>query len=215
MSVHVEGLTVGPFQENCYLLRRQDSPETVVIDPGDEAPRIIAHLEQHDLVPVVILNTHAHLDHIGAVAALKDRFGISFRLHDLDLDTLSQAPDAARLYGVSVPEVPRVDQGFCHGEKIQAAGLSVLVRHTPGHTPGHVCFVVEDVLFSGDTLFHGSVGRTDLPGGDWDTLLESISLHLLSLPDPTRVYSGHGPATTIGRERLFNPFLKGLSAGTR
>lgn len=215
MNVHVEGLTVGPFQENCYFLRRQDSPETVVIDPGDEAPRIISYLEQQHLVPVVILNTHAHLDHIGAVAALKDRFGISFRLHGSDLDTLTQAPDAARLYGVSVPEVPRVDQGFDHGERIQVAGLAIEVRHTPGHTPGGVCFVVEDVVFSGDTLFLGSVGRTDLPGGDWDTLLESISLHLLSLPDPTRVYSGHGPATTIGRERRLNPFLKGLSPGTR
>jgi glyoxylase-like metal-dependent hydrolase (beta-lactamase superfamily II) len=209
----VDTLTVGPFQENCYFLRRPESRETLIIDPGEEAPRLLAHLEHHELLPVAILNTHAHLDHIGAVAALKARYGIPFRLHADDLETLHQAPEAARLYGVRVPEVPAVDGGFAHLEQLELAGLTLEVRHIPGHTPGHVCFVVAEAVFAGDALFLGSIGRTDLPGGDTATLLASISDQLLTLADATRVYSGHGPATTIGRERQHNPFLRGWSAG--
>lgn len=214
-SLWVESLTVGPFQENSYFLRRPDRPETVLIDPGDEAPRLVAFLESHALVPILIINTHAHLDHMGAVDALKQRYGIPFRLHADDLDLLRHAPDAARMFGVNVPIVPQVDTPLSHLERIEAGGLSLEVRHTPGHSPGHVCFVADDLVFAGDALFYGSVGRTDLPGGDTETLLRSISEQLLTLPDTTRVFSGHGPATTIGRERKHNPFLSALPWGER
>jgi glyoxylase-like metal-dependent hydrolase (beta-lactamase superfamily II) len=210
-GIQVDCLTVGPFQENSYFLRRRGEPETILIDPGDEADRLCEVLDRHALLPVAILNTHAHLDHIGAVSALKERYGIPFRLHAAELDILRGAPDAARLFGVDVPPVPEVDAPLAHLERIQLAGLSLEVRHTPGHSPGHVCLVVPGAVFAGDALFYGSIGRTDLPGGDTQTLLDSIARHLLSLPDPTLVYSGHGPVTTIGRERRQNPFLLGLA----
>lgn len=208
----VDAFVVGPFQENCYFVRREGRADTVVIDPGDEASRLIAHLEREKLNPVAILNTHAHLDHIGAVAEMKERFGLPFYLHPDDLPILAQAPGAARLYGVRVPTLPEVDHPLRHGQTLPLAGLAIEVRFTPGHTPGHVSFVVEDRVFSGDALFQGSIGRTDLPGGDTETLLASIERELLSLDDATQVYSGHGPATTIGRERRHNPFLSGRNA---
>lgn len=209
----VDTFVVGPFEENCHFLRRADRPETLIIDPGDEAPRLLEHIEREGLVPVALLNTHAHLDHIGAVAELQERYQIPFHLHPEDVPILQSAPQAARLYGVRVPVVPQVDRSLAHGETIQAAGLSVAVRHAPGHTPGHVIFLVADLVFSGDVLFRGSIGRTDLPGGHTETLFASIQRELLTLADATRVYSGHGPATTIGRERQHNPFLQGLAPG--
>jgi hydroxyacylglutathione hydrolase len=210
LGLQVDGLTVGPFQENTYFLRKSDSRETVIIDPGDEAPRLIAFLESGSLVPVAIINTHAHLDHIGAVAALKERYAVPFLLHADDLELLRRAPVAARLYGVNVPVVPEVDAPLAHLQKLDWAGIAMEVRHTPGHALGHVCLVVEGAVFAGDALFYGSIGRTDLPGGDTETLLASIADQLLTLPDSTVVYSGHGPQTTIGRERAHNPFLRGL-----
>ncbi len=209
----VESFVVGPFEENCHVLRLSDRAETVIIDPGDEAPRLLAHFEKAGWAPVAILNTHAHLDHIGAVKALQERFKIPFHLHPEDLPTLGTAPQAAHMYGVPVPDVPRVDRHLAHGETLELAGLAIRVRHTPGHTPGHVCFVVADVVCSGDALFRGSIGRTDLPGGDTATLLASLANEFLTLDDSVKVYSGHGPVTTIGRERLHNPFLQGLSPG--
>lgn len=211
-SIVLESFVVGPFQENCHFIRRADRPETVIIDPGDEAAKLLHHLERQSLRPVAILNTHAHLDHIGAVEPLQQRFGIPFHLHPADLPTLQSAPESARMFGVPVPAVPQVDAELAHGQIVDAAGLAFAVRHTPGHTPGHVCFLVEDVVFSGDLLFMGSVGRTDLPGGNTVLLFASIEKELLTLDDATRVLSGHGPATTIGRERRHNPFLQ-KSAG--
>jgi len=212
-SLVVESFVVGPFEENCHILRRSDQSEIVIVDPGEEAPRLISHIEEAGWVPVAILNTHAHLDHIGAVSALQERFGIPFHLHPEDLPILEAAPHAARLYGVRVPVVPHVDRSLSHGETLELAGLSIRVRHTPGHTPGHVCFLVADVVCSGDALFRGSIGRTDLPGGDTETLFRSLANELLTLDDALKVYSGHGPVTTIGRERLHNPFLQGLPTG--
>jgi len=208
-GLQVDGLTVGPFQENTYFLRRFGGRETVIIDPGDEAPRLIAFLESQDLVPLAIVNTHAHLDHIGAVAALKDRYAVPFLLHADDFDLLQRAPESARLFGVNEPVVPQVDAPLTHLEKLAWAGIAMEVRHTPGHARGHVCLVVEGAVFAGDALFYGSIGRTDLPGGDTETLLASIAAQLLTLPDSTVVYPGHGPSTSIGRERLHNPFLRG------
>lgn len=205
----VDTQTVGPFQENTFFLRRDDSQETVIIDPGDEHERLIAWLDGDTLKPVAIVNTHAHLDHIGAVAPLIAKYGVPFYLHPADLPILREAPEHARMFGVRVPLVPTVDVDLAHGDVLRLAGLSITVLHTPGHTPGGVSLQVDGRLFAGDTLFSGSVGRTDLPGGDRDALLASLSHRIMVLDDETVVHSGHGPDTTIGTERRSNPFLTG------
>jgi glyoxylase-like metal-dependent hydrolase (beta-lactamase superfamily II) len=205
----VDMVTVGPFQENTFFLRAADAPETIVIDPGDEPERLISIVETHRWKPVAIVNTHAHLDHIGAVSELKNHFKLPFYLHPDDLNTLRDAPEHARMFGVRVPLVPEVDHALEGGQTLDLAGLQIRVLYTPGHTPGGVSFVVDGRVFAGDALFYGSIGRTDLPGGDYDTLMRSLREQLLPLPDETIVHCGHGPDTTIGRERRQNPFLSG------
>ncbi|MCA9524447.1 MAG: MBL fold metallo-hydrolase [Myxococcales bacterium] len=205
----VEYLVVGPFQENSYLLRRPDSTQTVLIDPGDEVERLLAQIEREKLEPIAIINTHAHLDHIGAIVPLQQRFELPFYLHDAELPVLQMAPLAARMFGVPAPELPTVDRALQIGEPLQLAGLDFELRFTPGHSPGSVTFLVGGVAIAGDVLFYGSIGRTDLPGGDYDTLIQSIERQLMSLDDETVVFSGHGPHTTVGRERRLNPFLQG------
>lgn len=205
----VDTETVGPFQENTFFLRRGESPETVIIDPGEEAERLIAHMDAQHLVPVAIVNTHAHLDHMGAVVPLMRKYAVPFYLHPADLPILREAPEHARMFGVRIPEVPVVDGELADGEVLELAGLRIAVLHTPGHTPGGVSLNVDGRLFAGDALFNGSVGRTDLPGGDWDTLLDSLLNRIMALADETVVHSGHGPDTTIGHERRTNPFLTG------
>ena len=203
----VDGVTVGPFQENTYVLRRTEAPDVIIIDPGDEAERLVALVEDHGWRPRAIVNTHAHLDHMGAVQGLKERYGIPFYLHPDERSVLTAAPEHARLFGVREPAVPAVDAPLHDGLVLAVAGLELTVIHTPGHTPGGVSLQVDGRLFAGDTLFYGSVGRTDLPGGDWETLMRSLRERILVLPDETLVHSGHGPDTTVGRERRHNPFL--------
>jgi hydroxyacylglutathione hydrolase len=206
-DTHVDTETVGPFQENTFLLRPGDAPHTLIIDPGDEPERLIARIQGDQLVPVAILNTHAHLDHIGAVVPLIRMYDLPFYLHPADLPILKDAPEHARMFGVRVPEVPAVDFELADGDVLELAGLRITVLHTPGHTPGGVSFAVDGRLFAGDALFKGSVGRTDLPGGDWETLRDSLLNRIMTLDDETVVHSGHGPDTTVGHERRTNPFL--------
>lgn len=204
----VDSLTVGPFQENTFFVRSSGSSEVVIIDPGEEAGRLEDTIESHNWKPVAILNTHAHLDHVGAVVPLQQRYGIPFYLHPKEEPILNAAPEAARLYGVREPEIPSAIKPLSPGDSVVLAGLTFQVRFTPGHTPGHVAFVLSDRVFAGDVLFSGSIGRTDLPGGHTETLLVSIRDQMLTLPDPFIVHCGHGPDTTIGRERASNPFLQ-------
>lgn len=208
-STAVDTLAVGPFQENTFLLRAADAADVIVIDPGEDAERLIEFMGKHDYTPVAIVNTHAHLDHIGAVEPLKQQYDIPFYLHPDDREILQSAPEHARLFGVRVPEVPEIDVELSDNQTLELAGLRIQVLHTPGHTPGGVSLQVGTRVFAGDTLFFGSIGRTDLPGGDFQTLMKSIEERLLTLPDETVVHSGHGPDTTIGRERQHNPFLTG------
>jgi glyoxylase-like metal-dependent hydrolase (beta-lactamase superfamily II) len=205
----VDMVTVGPFQENTFFLRPVSSPDTVIIDPGDEADRLISIIASHGWKPVAIVNTHAHLDHIGAVDELRHHFNVPFYLHPGDVPTLKEAPEHACMFGVRAPVVPTVDHELAHGQYLDLAGLRIQVLHTPGHTPGGVSFAVDGRVFAGDALFYGSIGRTDLPGGDYEMLMRSLKERLLTLPDDTIVHSGHGPDTTIGRERRHNPFLMG------
>ncbi len=207
-NTDVDHLVVGPFQENTWLLRAAGKPETVVIDPGDEAERLCAAIDAAGLRPVAIVNTHAHLDHVGAVAPLKAHYGIPFYLHPDDFGVLERGPASAMAYGLPPFEVATVDHELADGQRLALAGLSIDVVFTPGHCPGHVSLHVDGRCFGGDCLFAGSIGRTDLPGGDTATLMATLRDHFLTLPDETIVHSGHGPDTTIGDERATNPYLR-------
>lgn len=205
----VECLVTGPFQENTYLVARGEAQPCVIIDPGDEADKIAETIEELELKPEMILNTHGHLDHIGAVPDLRERYGIPFAIHPADAFLLENVNEHAKLFGLTGYRDPEVDRELVAGETIEVAGLSLEVIFTPGHSPGHVTFLVGGVAFGGDCLFEGSIGRSDLPRSDPAALRRTLHEIFLSWPDATRVYPGHGPATTIGRERRSNPFLTG------
>ncbi len=209
MPLSIRMLTVGPVAANAYLVTDAATGATVVIDPGDEAPRLLAALEEAGHPPIEIWLTHAHFDHIGAVAALREAHPVPVRLHPADAPLYDDAERQAAWFGMTVrpPGVAPVD--LADGERLALGDHVFEVLHTPGHAPGHVAFYTADagVLFSGDALFRGSVGRTDLPLCDPLALERSLRERLMVLPDETRVLSGHGPETTIGRERRSNPFL--------
>jgi len=208
--LNVHTLVTGPFRENCHLVWDEATSEALVVDPGDEADRILAEVRQRGLDVKLLVCTHAHIDHVGAVAALKRTLGAPFALHRDELEVLKAVPRAAALFGLPEPEVPEVDRRLTHGDLIHLGSQTARVLHTPGHSPGGCCIHFEEagLVLSGDTLFAGSVGRTDLPGGSTETLIVSIEEQLLALPETTVVHPGHGPATSIGAERQHNPFLQ-------
>ncbi len=206
-ETEVRRVAVGPFQVNTFFLHRRGESDTVVIDPGDESERLFAIVEENGWRPVAILNTHAHLDHIGAVQAFRTRFDIPFHLDEKDRFLLEAAPDHARMFGITPPEIPPIDRPLDGTGTITLAGMRIETIHTPGHSPGSVCFRVDGRLFAGDLVFQGSIGRTDLPGGDFETIAKSLREELLTLPDETVLHCGHGPDTTVGEERKNNPFL--------
>ena len=207
----LEMLTVGPFQENCYVVGDEEAGTGVIVDPGDEAARIALAVEQTNLEITQILITHAHIDHVGAVAALVDEYSCPVLMHAEAEPMLGQLPTQAMMMGLRFGKVPAVDRHIEDEASIEVGGLQLRSLYTPGHAPGHIAFYIESegLLLSGDTLFAGSVGRVDLPGGSMEVLMRSIEERLLTLPDETRVYPGHGPGTTIGNERVHNPFLQG------
>jgi hydroxyacylglutathione hydrolase len=206
-----EMLTVGPFQENCYVIGDEETGVGAVVDPGDEAARIALTVEQTGLEIGHILITHAHIDHVGAVAALADEYACPVLMHAEAEPMLNQLPTQAMMMGLRFGKVPTIDRHIEDDEVLEIGGLRLKSLYTPGHAPGHLAFHVEGegLVLSGDAVFAGSVGRTDLFGGDMEVLLRSINEKLLTLPDETRVYPGHGPETTIGNERSYNPFLQG------
>ena len=211
----LEVFAVGSIQANCVLLGDAEAGEVVVIDPGEEAARIVERLEASGLQPTMILHTHGHLDHVGGTADLSRLLGgnLPIGLHPDEIELYRNAPVQARMFGLEVDAPPEPDLMLRHGDTVSVGSLELEVRHTPGHSPGGVCFVVsgtEDPLaIAGDVLFSGSIGRTDLPGGSFQVLDKSIREQLYTLPDETRVICGHGPDTTIGRERTSNPFVSG------
>jgi hydroxyacylglutathione hydrolase len=208
----VSVVPVGALQCNCTILGDPASGEALVVDPGDEVEKILNALRRQGLRCTTILNTHAHIDHVGANHALKDAAGARVMLHEADLPLYDNMRVQSEWMGGLIPEPPRaeVDGHVGQGDRVRAGVVTVEVLHTPGHTPGSICFRVEGkdpLLLSGDTLFAGSIGRTDLWGGDFDQEIASIRTRLLTLDDTTRVIPGHGPETTIGWERRRNPFL--------
>ncbi|MCG8469461.1 MAG: MBL fold metallo-hydrolase [Gemmatimonadetes bacterium] len=209
-TVPLNGLTVGPFQSNCYILGPTAGGSLVVVDPGDEASRIEGAIDAIDGALAAILLTHAHLDHVGAVAALKRRWDVPVWLHPDDLPLHRRAAELGAAYGLAIEQPPDPDRAFAPREPFVIDDLSLEVRHTPGHSPGSVTLIGGPGAFVGDTVFAGSIGRTDLPGGDTRTLLEAIVSQVLSLPAQTRLFPGHGPETTVAAEAATNPFLSGL-----
>ena len=212
-----EVLVVGALQCNCSILGDEETREAIVIDPGDEVERILGVLKQHSLKAKYILNTHAHFDHVGNCRELKEATGAEIWLHKADLPIYESAPRQAAMfamYGVKPIRMTAVDQFMRDADGVQVGKISAQVINTPGHTPGslslHVPGSAREVLFAGDTLFNGSIGRTDLPGGDYRQLLSSIKAKLLALPDDTLVIPGHGERTTLAREKESNYFLQGL-----
>lgn len=204
----LEGFPVGPIGANCYIFGDEATGEAFVIDPGDEPERVLDRLGQLRARPVAIVNTHGHFDHVQGVDAVRRATGAPFWIHEAEREVLEEGPARARLlFGLELPASPVPDRWLCDGDRLQVGGLSLTVRHTPGHSPGGVCLLGDGLAFVGDTLFAGSIGRTDLPGADLDTLLRSIAQVLLPLPDETVCYPGHGPETTIGDEKRTNPFL--------
>lgn len=203
------GFPVGPLQANAYLAICEETARCALVDPGAEADRLLAAVANEKARVDSILLTHAHIDHVGGVAAAKRETGAPVYLHPADASLYRAAPAQALAFGLQIEELPELDRELEDGQIIDIGREKLEVRHTPGHSPGHVCLIGDGFAVVGDCVFAGSIGRTDLPGGDYETLMESISEKLLILPDETVLYSGHGPATTVGRERQGNPFLTG------
>lgn len=210
MRLHVE--VVEPFAENSWLLACEASGQAALIDPGGHVVELLARAAQLGVVVKEIWLTHAHIDHVAGVADAVDATGAPIRLHPHDLPMYETVAQQAAMFGLQVRRPPAPTHWLAAGEQLTLGTLRANVLLVPGHSPGHVAFWLpeEAVLLSGDCLFAGSIGRTDLPGGDYATLMRSIHEQLLVLPDHARVLSGHGPETTIGRERRTNPFLTGI-----
>jgi hydroxyacylglutathione hydrolase len=212
VSIDVEMLTVGPIAENCFLIRAEGQDRILIVDPGEEAERILAAAEQMGTGVEAILLTHCHFDHIGAVAPVAKATGAPVYCPQLEVPVLADIMSFVPWPEFGPFESYEADEAVSGGEALELAGLTLDVIHTPGHSPGHVTYSVqgEEAIFSGDVLFQGSVGRVDLPGGDGPTLIESIRVLLDSHPDETVVYPGHMGTTTLGAERASNPFLTSI-----
>ncbi len=203
-------VVVTEFMTNCFILGDEQTHQAIVIDPGGEADKILRLIDSMGLTVMAVVNTHAHVDHIGAIRQIKDVTGAQIMMHEAELPLLQAASRMGRLFGIRIEQPPDPDRFLSEGEVISLGdGISLSVLDTPGHSPGGISLVTSDkkLCFAGDTLFAGSIGRTDLPGGDYHTLIASIKTKLLPLGDDMKVLPGHGPATTLGVERRYNPFL--------
>ena len=216
-ALDVRTFTVGPIQENAYIVRRQGADRAVLVDPGAEPERLIDALEALGVALDAILVTHTHFDHVGAVAALARHTGAPVYCPVIERDVLADLDGYMGATGFGPFESYEADEDLEGGERLQLAGFEIDVLFTPGHSPGHLTYALaaQRAVFSGDVLFAGSVGRVDLPGGDWPTLAASIAGLLDAYPDDTLVYAGHMSLTTLGRERDTNPFLAELPAPAR
>ncbi len=203
----IQSMAVGPIQANCYILGCEETKEAAVIDPGGEADRILRSLAASQLTLKLILNTHGHFDHVAANRPIKEATSAQILIHSLDAPMLGQLAASAATWGLSAEDSPPPDRLLAEGDTITFGKISLNVIHTPGHTPGGVSFHTDNKVFVGDTLFAGSVGRTDFPGGDAGTLKTSIQQKLFTLGDAVTVYPGHMGTTSIGQERQHNPFV--------
>lgn len=209
----LQTLLVGPLGVNCYILGDEKTHEAIIIDPGGNARDVLNTLQRTRLKAVAIVNTHAHFDHIIALNEVRATTRAPFMLHADEVPVLAAAEASAGMFGMHVTQPAPPDRVLKDGDEVKAGNLVLRVLHTPGHTPGGICLQYENQVFVGDTLFQGSIGRTDLPGGDYATLMRSIRDKLLPLPDDTVIYPGHGQPTTMGEEKQLNPFVRPLITG--
>jgi glyoxylase-like metal-dependent hydrolase (beta-lactamase superfamily II) len=208
--VRIDVFVVGPFQENTYLLSDPATGDAVFIDPGDDGDALAAVIRDRELKLSAIWLTHAHIDHIGGIAGVKRHYDVPVFMHPLDEPLYKRAQEVAEMYQIAFEEGPLPDKSLSEGDTMRVGSLEFRVMHVPGHAPGHVAFVGQGVVFGGDCLFAGSIGRTDLPFADPVQLDASLE-RLAALPPQTKVLPGHGPETTIDRERVSNPFLNGTA----
>ncbi|MBI2409231.1 MAG: MBL fold metallo-hydrolase [Gemmatimonadetes bacterium] len=206
----VRALTVGPFQENCYLVADESTGDAVLVDPGDEGARLLVAVAEGGFTLRALWITHAHIDHIGGIAAVKRVHNVPVYLHPADRPLYDRVVEQGRKYGLQIDAPPPPDVDLSDGDTVTVGALRFDVMHVPGHAPGHVAFVGHGVVFGGDCLFAGSIGRTDLPLSDPRALEKSLQ-RFAALPPETEVYPGHGPTTTIGEENQTNPFLTGAA----
>ncbi len=203
----IKEMAVGPLMANCFICGCKKTKEAVVIDPGGDADKILLSLADSQLKVKYIIDTHGHFDHVSANGKIKDATGADILIHPLDAPMLENLSSNAAIFGISVENSPPCDQTVEEGDTITFGEISLEVIHTPGHTPGGISLHTNGILFVGDTLFAGSIGRTDFPGGDFNTLISGIRTKLFKMDDDVKVLSGHGPVTTIGREKRYNPFV--------
>jgi len=202
----IKDLTVGPIMANCFIVGCEKTREAVVIDPGDEPDKILLTLAGLKLKVKYIINTHGHFDHVGGNKRMKDATGADILIHSLDAPMLDYISQSASAWGMNAEDSPAPDRMLKDGDEVKFGNIILKVIHTPGHSPGGISLYSDGFVFVGDTLFAGSIGRTDFPGGDFDTLISSIRKKLFVLGDDVRVFTGHGPETTIGTEKRYNPF---------
>jgi len=201
-------LVVGPLFSNCYIVWDDREKKGAIIDPGDEADKILITVNELGIDINYILATHGHFDHVGAVASLKRELKVEFIAHMDDFFFIQNGENAARRWGFNIEQPPKPDKFIEDGDIIQIGNFMLEVLHTPGHSPGGVSFLQNGMVFCGDTLFQGGIGRTDFRKGSFEELVKSIKTRLYTLPDDTIVYTGHGPITTIGEEKSYNPFVR-------
>ena len=206
-GLQVEQLVVGPLMSNCYIVWDKDSLESIIIDPGDNAKEIIRIVENLNLKVIAILATHGHFDHVGGVASLKKTINAEFLAHRGDFPEQKKGKITHHSWGITT-EYVKPDRYIDEGDVVYVGKHQFKVLHTPGHSPGSLCFLHDDIIFVGDVLFQGGIGRTDFQNGSFEQLSKSIRTKLYKLSNDTIVYSGHGPSTTIGDEKQFNPFIR-------
>ncbi len=204
----IKKLEVGPIVTNCFIVGCESTKEAVVIDPGDDPDKILMKLAESELKVKYLMNTHGHFDHVSANKRMKKATGAPIAIHPEDEPMFNELSQSARMFGLESENSPPADIHLNEGDDISFGEITFKVLHTPGHSKGGICLYTKGHLFAGDTLFSGSIGRTDLPGGDFDTLISSVRQKIFPLDDDTIVYAGHGPETTIGREKATNPFLR-------
>jgi len=205
----LETIIVGPLEVNCYLIGCEKTKEVYLVDPGDDLDEIQSVIEKNNYIPIAIINTHGHIDHAGGVKAMMEKLNIPFYLHSDEQPVIDVLGDQGDRFGLFFSGIPDKIEYVSNGQLIKIGDESFRVIHTPGHSPGGICLQNNNVLITGDTLFAGSIGRTDLPGGDYDQIMKSLKEHLMVLDPETQIYPGHGPPSIMGKEIQYNPFLNG------